>query len=942
MNRLRSALQPVRARGPRQQVLAAALVAALALAGCGDKTEPELIAGAKASIGKSDVEAAKVQLKSALQLNGDSGEARLLLGKLLLDTGDVVGAEVELRRAVELKQSENTVVPLLATALVAQGKGKEALAMFGKTTLTDGKADLALKIRLAEAEAMVDNIDGALAILANVLKANPEPAQARILNARLTAFKGNAADAMAQLDALITRDPTQAEAFMVKGDLQQRGLNAATPPDMPAAMASYRQAIKLRAGYLAAHIALTSLLINQDDFAGVKAELAELQKIAPRHPQTMFFDAIVAEREGDLKKARELIQQLLRGTASNVQVLMLAGQIETKLNNLGLAETHYAKAMQAAPKAASPRRQLAQILLRTGQADKALTALKPLLEADPPDVEALTLSAQALMTKGDTSGADGLYARATKLKPDDPRVRTAVALSSLSKGNSAGALNDLQAIAASDKGTGADIALINARIRLNDLPGALKAVDGLAAKLPKDPLPDHLRGRIEVQRKDAAAARKHFEAALAKNPDYIASIAGLSTLDLADKKPAEAKARFEELLKRQPTHTGAMMALADLALRTGGTTADAIAWLNKAVQADPSDLTPRLLLVDRLLDDRQFKLALDTAQVGLTTQPDNLELLDRVGRGQMLSGDARQAVTTFTKLSTLAPTSPLAQLRLADAHAALNDRAGAAAAVKRAAELAPDALQVQQAKFNLAKMEGQPDQALAVARKVQAKSPTEAAGFAMEGEVELRRKNLEAAIVVLRKAVALKQPGESAQRLHGALVATKKAAEADKFADEWRKAHPDDHLFVLHLGDIALAAGDAPKAEGLYREVVARFPDNIPAHNNLAYALATQKKPGAVAEAEQAVKRAPKAPEVLDTMAFALASEGQLPKALEVQLQAVALAPEAHVFRLQLAKFHLQSGDKASARTELARLAKVGAAFSRQAEVAELAKQAAE
>ncbi|OYU65170.1 MAG: hypothetical protein CFE45_44370, partial [Burkholderiales bacterium PBB5] len=189
-----------------------------------------------------------------------------------------------------------------------------------------------------------------------------------------------------------------------------------------------------------------------------------------------------------------------------MQVLMLAGQIETKFNNLALAETHYAKAVQAAPKAATPRRQLAQILLRTGQADKALTALKPLLEADPPDVEALTLSAQALTTKCDTTAADGLYARATKLKPDDPRVRTAVALSSLSKGNSAGALNDLQAIAASDKGTGADIALINAKIRLNDLPGALKAVDGLAAKVPKDPLPDHLRGRSEVQRKDFAAA----------------------------------------------------------------------------------------------------------------------------------------------------------------------------------------------------------------------------------------------------------------------------------------------------------------------------------------------------------------------------------------------------------------------------------------------------
>ena len=60
MNRLSSAHLPVQARGPKRHVLAMALVGVLALAGCGDKTEPELIAGAKVSIEKSEIEAAKV------------------------------------------------------------------------------------------------------------------------------------------------------------------------------------------------------------------------------------------------------------------------------------------------------------------------------------------------------------------------------------------------------------------------------------------------------------------------------------------------------------------------------------------------------------------------------------------------------------------------------------------------------------------------------------------------------------------------------------------------------------------------------------------------------------------------------------------------------------------------------------------------------------------
>lgn len=940
MNRLSSALQSVRGRGPKRHLLAAALAGTLALAGCGDKTEPELIADAKASIGKSDVEAAKVQLKSALQLNGDSGEARLMLGKLLLESGELPGAEVELRRALELKQPENIVAPMLATALVGQGKGAAALQLFGKTTLNDAKADALLKTRMAEAEASGGKVDAALAILDDVLKASPDAARAQILHARLTAAKGDLPAALARLDALITTDPSQAEAFLVKGDLQQRGVKGATSSDPAAALASYRQAVKLRPNSVAAHSALLGLLFAQSEFEEAAKQLADLQKLSPKHPQTMYFEAMLAEHKGDSIKARELTQQLLRIAPESGQILMLAGQVEAKLNNFSIAETHTAKAVQAMPKLVAPRRQLATILLRTGQADKALTALKPLLEADPPEIEVLTLAAQAYLTKGDSAAADGLYAKASKLKPGDPKVRTAMALASLSKGPNASALNDLQTIASSEKGTSADMGLINVRVRSGDLAGALKAIDGLAAKIPKDPLPDHLKGRVELQRKDPAAARKHFEAAIAKNPDYLPSLAGLAALDLNDKKPADAKARFEEMLKRQPTSTGAMMALADLAARSGASADEAIGWLTKALQADPNDMTARLLLVDRLLESRQFKAGLEAAQAGLTSQPNNAELLDRLGRAQMLGGDARQAVATFTKLTTAAPKSALAQLRLADAYAAVNDRAGAAAAVQRAAELEPDLAQVQQARFNLARMDGQADQALSIARKTQAKFPDEAAGFSMEGDIEWRRKNWEGAVAAYRKAVTRKQPGESAQRLHGSLVAAKKTAEADQWAAEWRKSHPNDMIFVLHLGDIALAAGEAGQAEGLYREVLVRQPENVPARNNLAYALASQKKAGAVAEAEQAYKRAPKSPEVLDTYAFTLATDNQLPKALELQLQAVALAPEVHLFRFQLARFYLQSGDKASARTELARLAKAGAAFNRQPEVAEMQKQA--
>ena len=924
-----------------QATLAAiTLACAVVLAGCSDPTPDELLVSARSHLAKNEVESARLELKTLLQSQPDSAEARFLLGQVMLDTGDLAGAEAELRRALEAGHPEATVLPLLARSMVGLGKGALLLQQFGQVTLPDAQANAELKTQLATAQAAEGDLAGARATNQQALQQSPDFAPALLLQARLIAADGDRAGALKAVEALLARQADNADAWLFKGELLSREATGKRVADTAPAAEAYRQAVKAKPDSVPAHVALITLDLARSDFAAANTQWTVLQKVAPRHPQTMFFETVLAEQKGDYKRTRELAQILLRSAPNDPQVLMLAGQAEQKLNSLTTAEAHFAKAVQAVPRAPAPRRQLAQVQLRSGQADKALATLRPLLEADPPDADALSLAAQAQMMLGDTAAADASLAKASKLRPDDPRLRTAMVLSRLAKGKDPAAIDELRAIAAADKGSTADLALINQLVRQNDLPAALKAIDTLAAKLPGDALPDQLRARLALQRKDPAAARQSFEAALTKNPDYLPAVAGLAALDMNDKQPAAAKARFEALLQRNPQHAGALMALAEIGARTGDKPEQTAELLTRAIAADPGDARPRLLLADLHLKAGQQKQALDVAQAGLAALPDNPDLLDRQGRAQLAAGQAQQAVSTFSKLAALAPKSALPQLRLADAHGANNNRSGVAAAVKRAAEIAPDSLQVQQAQVNLALQDGQPEQALAVARKVQAQRPDDAVGFSMEGDIELRRRHWDAAAVALRKSMVRKSPGDSAQRLHGALLAAKKTADADTLAAEWRKSHPDDMAFVLHLGDSALARGNPAQAETLYAEVLARQPDNVVAMNNQAYVLVLQKKPGAVAMAEKALQKAPKSSAVMDTLAFALAAEQQLPRAIEVQTQAVAAAPAAPQFRLQLARLHLQAGDKPSALTELQTLAKLGPAFPRQAEVTDLLKQA--
>ena len=91
-----------------------ALVATLLITGCGGETPESMVASAKDYLEKNDDKAAVIQLKNALQTNPDLAEARFLLGKAMLESGNPTAADLELRKAAELKYPADQLVPLMA------------------------------------------------------------------------------------------------------------------------------------------------------------------------------------------------------------------------------------------------------------------------------------------------------------------------------------------------------------------------------------------------------------------------------------------------------------------------------------------------------------------------------------------------------------------------------------------------------------------------------------------------------------------------------------------------------------------------------------------------------------------------------------------------------------------------------------------------------------
>jgi len=110
------------------------------------------------------------------------------------------------------------------------------------------------------------------------------------------------------------------------------------------------------------------------------------------------------------------------------------------------------------------------------------------------------------------------------------------------------------------------------------------------------------------------------------------------------------------------------------------------------------------------------------------------------------------------------------------------------------------------------------------------------------------------------------------------------------------------------------------------------------AYNNLAWVSAKLNKDGAIALAEKANALAPDQPAFMDTLAMLLSQQGAHTKAAELQAKALALQPQNPMFKLNLAKIHLQGGQKDLAKKDLDDLTKLGDKFGGQTEVAELLK----
>lgn len=910
----------------------AVLAASVLLAGCLEPSASERLATGKARMEKKEYRAAVIDFKNVLQKDASHVEARFLLGKALLETGDLAGAQVELNKAREAGYSNDELAPVMATALMLAGDADKVIADYGGVQLATPKREAELKAMLATAYGAKGRYAQARTAADAALQADPDNVVAQLTVAQLLMVAGDKSGALAQVERAIKANPASARPLLAKADLL-RSSNG-EPAEI---MAVYREALRLQPDSMPAHVGVVELLLRQRDFDGMRKQIADMDKAQPNSLQGRYYKALLAYEQRDLKAAHEMSQQLLKVAPQHAPFLQLAGMVEYERGGYLQAIAHLGKALQTTTSPVAVRVLLARSQLRAGDPQKALAFVQPLLEggqAAPADV--YLVAADAYRTLRDEKAAKAMYAKVGELDPADTRGRTALALATLDEGRTDEALAELRSVAASSTGSEAEIAMIVAHLRGKRFGDALAVVDALDRKQPGQPLAPYFRGRIAQLQGQRDKAREFYEQAVTRRATYDPAVLALAALDLEDGKAAQAVARYEKLVAAAPRSVDARMALIAARARVGAKPAEQRAQIEEAVKLFPDAELPRLTLVGHLLDHRDPKAALQAASEAVARFPEHPGVLQAQALAELAAGNTNQAAQIFAKVAALRPNAVEPLMYMADVELARKDMRAAIAQLRKALALQPGHLAAQTRLIALLARTGKTDEAMSVVREVQRKSPQAAHGWLYEGELLAVKGDKAGAAAAFRTAHAKGPSDETAIKLHTTLLVAGQAAEAARLAADWHARQPDSPVFNAYLGDQALARRDYAAAEERYRQVLAARPSNVPALNNLAWLLHKSGKAGALPLAEKALALAPHSPAALDTMAEIQDSLGRVDKALTLQKRAVELEPDRPGHRLHLARYLIKNNQKAEARGELQRLAALGGSFGQQDEVQKL------
>ena len=891
-------------RSGRAVVLAMAIGSLLAAC---DKVSPdELLQRAEQSIASKQYHAAAIDLRAALQQDPQSARARWLLGELYLTMEDGLSAEKELRRASELGVQDDSVLPLLARALLLQGRTEEVLAMPSLGVSAGAAGELAssralaflAKGELASARREID-----LATELDQSSPNVRYALAKVLVA-----EGLPDQALTALDSLQKLYPDYLLAWVLRGDIfKERG-------EFSQAEEAYTKAVEYDLPRPRDRVKRAFARLAQGKVDAAEADAALLLKMAPRSPEVQYLAGLIHVEKGDFPAANDALELAYSVSRDNHPVVLALASTKLVQGNINGARELAERALALAPNDIPSRKLLAEIRLRDRKGAEAESLLAPVVRSQPGDLESKRMLASSLYMQGKLNEASQVSREIAAAMQESPEAQSQAGIGLMASGATEEGLAALQrAVDLAPEEQSFNALLIAGLMETGQEAEAIATAEKLAQEKPNDAEALNLLAFTHLANRDAAQAKVVFRRALQLDPANRAAARTLASLALSDGDATTARSYLGPALKTFPNDVRLLLLSAEAA-RQVGNFAEMEAYLYQVIEADPSNIQARVLLARRMLENNETEKAL--AVLAPTDGSRDVDVLlvkaDAYYRLARLQ-DARRALESLTEVM---PDSVQVHLDLARVYGELGNDAGLTRELDRVLQLSPDDAPARLAKSRLLVNEGKFAEADALLdgidlpandpRVLAARSAIASSAGRPDAAAQYSQ-SLFTEQPTARNAVMLSRAQAKAGQLDASI----------QTLDDWLVAHPQDIPVITELANLYLAQERLNDYLNQLRRILVVDPNSVFALNNLAWSLRKTAPAEALGYARRAYEKMPASSPVLDTLAIVLAENKDFDGALRMITKAVELADEPAMFRVRRAEIRLMSGDKEGAIAEL-------------------------
>ena len=882
------------------------------LVACGNTvTDSEYVDQAQDYLDKGQLNMAAIELKNALQQNPNNPQARRLLGVVHFSIGDMAGAEKELKRARELGVAEESLSPLLARALLIQGKYQDldALPIKGLASETAKAEVLAAK---GQGKLAGGNVVEAQQLIDEAIAQAPDSTYAGVAKAQLLAAKKEYEGARKELDRVLRLDPKYPPAWSLLGTLQK------SLEQYVEAESSYTKAIDYQKANVQDLLNRAFVRIQLKKYEAAQKDIDKLVKRLPKNSGVLNAQGLIHLHGDSLQAAKDDFERSLQVDDRQVLPKYYLALINLRLGNIEQADQYGEQTLAAAPGAILVREVLATIKLKQREFSKVEELVLPILSSHKSDVRAINLLASALMGQKKDEQAVPLLKKVIDLQPESAMAEFRLGVALLASGKSDEGVEHIErSLNIDPKFNLGYLLLVRHYMDQEDPAKAMQVADIFREHQPDSTIPLNLIGSLLIKKGDEKSAVNTFERALKLAPGDPGASHRLASLAIKAKDYQKARDYYLGVLETHKDHLDTLLKLAQLDAIENDEPA-MIARLKQALSTHPNSVRAAVMLARYyLVKGEPDKVA--PLMVGLSSQnksdPGVLEVMAYSQLDQKQYSDAKY------NLEQLVQRRPkVAQLHfvLGKVFGGLGDSQSMERELLETVKLDPEHFAARMALARLAMSQNNKDMMERQISELEKLAPKNADVLYLKGALARVEGSQETATHLFEEAFDKAPDTRTMLSLARQKWVTGDRQSALEVQEEWLKDHPDDLVASLALaGAYVNQPGDENKAITEYEKVLNKDRENVAALNDLAWNLRDKEPERALEYAKKASELEPNSGAVLDTLAMVQLSNKQLDLAERTIIRALERSPNNPSIQYHSALIAFTSGDRSLAETRL-------------------------